>query len=84
MKKPRTSNGIGLSTLLLVVFITLKLCKVIDWSWWWVIAPFWIPLAGLLVVAIAACTIVGAIAIYEHYKRKRLAEAASKVTRRYM
>jgi hypothetical protein len=24
-----------------IVFITLKLCGVIDWSWWWVSAPIW-------------------------------------------
>ncbi len=28
-----------------IVFIVLKLCGVIDWSWWWVLAPFWIGLA---------------------------------------
>lgn len=33
-----------LPTLLLVLFIGLKLGGVIDWSWWWVLSPFWIPL----------------------------------------
>ncbi len=28
-------------TLLQVAFIVLKLCKVINWSWWWVLAPTW-------------------------------------------
>ena len=32
--------------LLGIVFITLKLIGVIDWSWWWVTTPFWIP-AGI-------------------------------------
>ena len=31
--------------LLGVLFIGLKLGDVIDWSWWWVTSPFWIPLA---------------------------------------
>jgi phosphoglycerol transferase MdoB-like AlkP superfamily enzyme len=35
--------------LLGVAFIILKLCGVIDWSWWWVTAPFW---GGLALVAI--------------------------------
>lgn len=35
----------GLPTLLLVAFIVLKLCKVITWSWLWVLAPAWIPMA---------------------------------------
>lgn len=39
-------SGIGLSGLLLVTFIVLKLVGVISWSWIWVLSPFWIP-AGL-------------------------------------
>lgn len=41
----------GLS-LLTIVFIVLKLCKVIDWSWWWVLAPTWIPISIFLIVLI--------------------------------
>lgn len=37
--------------LLTVVFIVLKLVGVIAWSWWWVLAPTWIPLALFLVGA---------------------------------
>lgn len=44
------STGIGLSGLLGVAFIVLKLTHVIAWSWLWVLAPFWIPLAILLLV----------------------------------
>lgn len=36
--------GIGLAPLLAVAFIVLKLTGVIAWSWWWVLAPIWIPL----------------------------------------
>ena len=28
---------------LLIVFIVLKLTDLINWSWVWVLAPFWIP-----------------------------------------
>ena len=49
MKETQTS-GIGLGGLLGVVFITLKLCHVIDWSWWWVTAPLWAPIAIALAV----------------------------------
>ena len=45
------SGGIGFLGLLCIVFIVLKLTNVIAWSWWWVLAPIWAPLAiGLLVV----------------------------------
>jgi hypothetical protein len=42
-------------TITFLIFMTLKLCGVITWSWWWVTAPLWIPLGiGLVFLAIAA------------------------------
>lgn len=50
------SGGIGFSGLLTIVFIVLKLCGVIDWSWIWVFSPMWISaalcVAIILIVAI--------------------------------
>lgn len=37
-----SSGGIGFFGLLEIVFIVLKLTKVINWSWLWVLAPIWI------------------------------------------
>lgn len=42
------SGGIGFLGLLAIVFITLKLTNVINWSWWWVTAPLWGPFVALL------------------------------------
>lgn len=36
-----TAKGIGVCGLLGVAFVVLKLCGVIEWSWIWVLAPFW-------------------------------------------
>jgi phosphoglycerol transferase MdoB-like AlkP superfamily enzyme len=44
------SGGIGFGGLLTVAFIVLKLCHVIDWSWWWVLSPLWIGLGVLILV----------------------------------
>lgn len=30
---------------LFLIFLILKLCNVITWSWIWVFAPLWIPLS---------------------------------------
>jgi hypothetical protein len=38
--------------LLGVVFVTLKLTGVIDWSWWYVTLPFWGDLALLGITAL--------------------------------
>lgn len=42
MKKENTAGGVGFCELLTLVFIVLKLTKVIDWSWLWVLSPLWI------------------------------------------
>lgn len=36
-----SGGGIGVLGLLGIVFVTLKLCGVIGWSWWLVTLPFW-------------------------------------------
>lgn len=46
------SGGIGFGGLLTIVFIVLKLTKVISWSWWWVTAPLWIPIAIFVIIVI--------------------------------
>lgn len=43
-----------------VAFVVLKLVGVIDWSWWWVTAPFWAPTAALLAIT-AALMVVGGL-----------------------
>ena len=49
-----SSSGISAVGLLGVVFVTLRLVGVIDWSWWWVTAPFWAPSAVVMSVAVCA------------------------------
>ena len=43
-KNNSARSGIGFTGLLTIVFIVLKLCHVIEWSWLWVLAPIWIDL----------------------------------------
>lgn len=52
------SNGIGFGGLLCIVFITLKLCGVINWSWLWVLSPLWIPIAITLVFVLVGIVII--------------------------
>ena len=44
--------------MLTIVFVILKVMGYIDWSWWWVFAPLWIPAAilafALLVIGVVA------------------------------
>lgn len=36
-----------------ILFIGLKLTNYIDWSWLWVLAPLWIPITLIIVIALA-------------------------------
>lgn len=57
-----SSGGIGFFGLLTIVFITLKLTHVIDWSWWWVLSPILFGVAvWLIVLAAVAAFAVWAI-----------------------
>lgn len=42
------------SSPLFPIFLVLKLCGVINWSWWWVTCPLWIAPAVLLTIALVA------------------------------
>ena len=37
-----TSGGVSFCGLLGIVFIVLKLCNILNWSWIWVLSPIWI------------------------------------------
>ncbi len=49
-QKSESTGGIGICTVLFLIFLVLKLVGVITWSWWWVTAPIWIPLAVLAII----------------------------------
>jgi hypothetical protein len=65
-----SGGGVGLCGLVFVVFLALKLAEVgqvANWSWWWVTAPLWIPLA--LVLALFLLFIIVAIPVAIFSKR---------------
>jgi hypothetical protein len=55
-----TAGGIGFCGVLAIVFIVLKLCKVISWSWLWALAPIWI-LAAIGITALIVYVIVSLV-----------------------
>lgn len=58
------SQSIGFPSLLTLLFIGLKLTDKIDWSWVWVLAPTWIPVAiGLGLLAFAGVMFLVAAAL---------------------
>jgi len=78
-----SSSGIGFFGLLTIVFIILKLnpggsitTGVVDWSWWWVLSPLWIPfcLVMSIIVFVFVCAYfgVGVVEIYRKYKNQKV------------
>jgi len=61
--KENASGGVGFLGLLFLLFLGLKLTNVITWSWWWVTAPLWGPVA-LVVAILLFVLIVGGLAAY--------------------
>lgn len=47
-------TGLTLPWVLTIVFMVLKLCKVINWKWVWVFAPVWLSLALGLALGLVA------------------------------
>lgn len=59
--KENNNNGCGLVLfglvgILTIVFVVLKLCKVIAWAWIWILSPLWIW--AILMIAIIILAIV--------------------------
>lgn len=52
-----STGGIGFTGLLTIVFIVLKLCGVIDWSWIWVLSPIWIVTVLIIVIVFIALVV---------------------------
>ena len=70
MSKSTSSSGSGSIVLgmLGVLFVGLKLTGFIDWSWWWVTAPFWGGIAVALVIMMGVGVVAG---IYTLIKSRR-------------
>jgi membrane protein YdbS with pleckstrin-like domain len=67
--KKVSGNGIGLGTVLFLIFLTLKLAEVgqvATWSWWWITSPLWIPLALVLGIAAIALILAGIIKLFKN------------------
>lgn len=72
MSKTVNQNyGISFPALLTIVFIILKLTHVIDWSWWWVLAPIWIGFAvGISIFLIYGLMLIVGLIFINSKKRR--------------
>ena len=52
-KNSGSSSGLGLGSVLTIIFVVLKLVGVIDWKWVWVLCPLWISALITLLIIVA-------------------------------
>ena len=64
----QVGSGLSTSSLLGVLFVGLKLTGYIQWPWVWVLSPFWIPLAIVLALLLAAGFVWALVKILENWK----------------
>ena len=60
----KRNGGISLFTVLLIIFVTLKLAGIIHWPWIWVLAPLWIPFVIGAIILTIAITVAGFIMFF--------------------
>ena len=65
------SGGIGFLGLLTLIFITLRLLGHIQWSWWWVLAPLWIPVGLGIIILCGALLIAGLCLVVSALLKRR-------------
>lgn len=72
MEKNKTTYiGIGFCDVLTIAFIILKLLNIITWSWIWVLAPIWLPVAlilGVFVIVVIITLVKDKIKEVKHGK----------------
>ena len=59
MENNNGNSGMDFVGFLTIVFIVLKLCKVINWSWIWVLSPLWITFAIIILAIIIINILTG-------------------------
>ncbi len=75
-----SNRGLSFSSVLFLVFLVLKLTNVIDWSWWWVTAPLWIP---IIIFFVFVSGLYSFYKILGYYSKNKMEIFGSKI-RKYL
>lgn len=60
--------NLSLPVILAIIFMVLKLCGVIDWSWWLVAAPIW----GAFLIGVVLAFLAEVMEAYLEWRKKRV------------
>ena len=70
MSEESYNSGLSFMGALTILFTALKLTNYIDWSWWWVLSPMWLPLFVILLSAVLLSVIQVIIKYVKSIKNK--------------
>jgi len=73
MENSNSSSGLGVVSIVQIIFIVLKLTGNIWWSWWWVLSPIWIPAALFFAVFLLVFIIITFLLLFG-FKSEELAK----------
>ncbi len=60
--RAQATGSVGLCSLLFLVFVVMRLTGHIDWAWYWIAAPLWIP-ATFVAIMIVLVGLAGAVVL---------------------
>jgi len=66
-----STSGVGMSGMLTVLFVGLKLTHYIDWSWWWVLSPTLVPIGLLLLIVLSLALWAAGCDLLDLMEKKR-------------
>ena len=82
MASKNSNSGLSLPGVLFIIFLILKLTGNIDWSWWWVTSPLWIPVCLFLGVFFILIGVI-LVALIFGMSIKDIKLKASEVSKKY-
>ena len=68
-----SKSGLSLTGVLFIVFLVLKLTGLINWSWWWITSPLWLPLSiafGIILILLLVSLVFGKGNILKDFRKK--------------
>lgn len=62
--------GSGFLGMLTLIFVIAKLWDKVDWSWWFVFAPLWVPVALAIIFFLIGICLLILYLISEYFRRR--------------
>ena len=62
------SEGVGILGVIFIVLLILKILEVVEISWYWVMAPIWMPLVAYISIVLLGILVGGIVVMFKGTK----------------